>query len=105
MTPEKLKELKEKYPTLEMHLITVQGQEEVVLRAPDKVTFKRFRAQMQDEKKKLDASELLVRACMLHPDSAGFDAMLEHKPGLVETLLNVILDLAGMEKEPEKKVL
>lgn len=102
MTPEKIEELKAKYG--ELHVLEHQGNE-VIVTAPNRPTWKRFRSQILDDRKHDIALEELVRACVVYPDRATFDALLDKKPGLVETFGKAVTELAGSGGNPEKKAL
>lgn len=81
------------------------GPDEVIVRTPNRAQWKRFRAQIGNEKRRDDALELLLRDCVVHPEKADFDAMLDRRPGLAETFGAQVVELAGAVKEPEKKAL
>ncbi len=68
---------------------------DVVLRTPFRAEFKRFQAEILDEKKRADAGERLVRACVLAPDLPTFDSALDARPGLATTLLGPLVDKSG----------
>lgn len=107
MNPEKELELKDKHPGVPLHELTGSSGASIIVRSPDRATYKKFRAHMQDDRRKLDAPEVLLRSCILHPDSAAVDVLLDQQPGLVETFANKLLEIAGLEKSEsvEKKAL
>lgn len=79
--------------------------EVVVLRRPSRASWKKFRAHGQDDRRRLDAPENLVRECVVHPDAGRLSHLLDTFPGLAETLAAELIRMAGMTAEPEKKVL
>jgi hypothetical protein len=88
----------------EIHLLRASGVE-VVVKAPGRAQWKRFRAYVADERRRPDAVETLLRDCVVHPDAAALDAILEKRPGLAETFGNQVVELAGASGEAEKKAL
>lgn len=88
----------------ELHELSHAG-ETVIVKAPNRPTWKRFRAQAQDEGKRLIAMEELLRACVVHPERSSLEAMLDRKPGLVEAFGKVLAELAGAGTDVEKKAL
>ena len=95
-------ELKSKHG--EVYLLEHLGEAVVVMR-PTRPLVKRFRSQMADQNKRADALEYLVTDCIVWPDRKAVQAMLDRLPGLVETFGDAVLDLTGVDKNIEKKVL
>lgn len=102
MTEDEIKKLKAEHGDLTQ---LDHAGESVIVKSPNRATWKRFRAQAQDEGKRIIAMEELVRACVVHPDRAGLEAMLDRKPGLVETFGKELAELAGASDKAEKKAL
>jgi hypothetical protein len=100
--PEKLEELRAKHRELFQF---TQGDVTVVATPPNRHLWKRFRTQMMDDRRQSDAMENLVRDCVLYPDRAAFEAILERRPGLVEAFGKQLQELAGAGGEVEKKAL
>ena len=97
-------ELREKFPNAKhIHKLTAPTGEAVWVRRPDMGTYRRFRTHIQDERRKLDAPENLLKACLLQPTPKEFDLMLEDRPGLLDTFANELMVVAGLAKEVEKK--
>jgi hypothetical protein len=88
----------------ELHLLRASGAE-VVVKPPSRAQWKRFRAYVADERRRPDAVESLLRDCVVYPDAAALDGILEKRPGLAETFGNQVVELAGASGEAEKKVL
>ena len=64
----------------------------VILRRPNPVIYKRFRD--RGEAKTVDL-EKLVRGCLLYPDVAGFDRILDEEPGTLDRCASSVIELAG----------
>lgn len=88
----------------QLHLLELDD-EAVVAKAPTRALWKRFRAQTQDETKRLIAAENLVRDCVVWPAKNELEAMWERKPGLIESFGSELLELAGLSNKVEKKAL
>lgn len=97
--------LKARHNVTQVHKFTADTGHTVYVRMPPSATWRRFRAQMQEPKKREAAGEILIRSCLLHPEEAGFDAMLTERPGLLDTFASELCELAGLSREIEKKVL
>lgn len=100
--PAVLAELTEKHPNAVV--LTAEGDSVVVL-PPSRAIWKRFRTFAADEKRRPDAFEALLRDCLVHPDKAGLEALLERRPGLAENFGGKLLELAGLAAEVEAKAL
>lgn len=100
-----IEDLKRKHGVNRVHVITTPDGETVYVRAPAQGVWRRFRAEMQDDRRNEMASERLMRACLLHPDMPSFDAMLEDRPALLDTFASELCEIAGLVKHSEKKVL
>lgn len=70
---------------------------EVLVRAPKRGEWKRFKAAAINEKQRADATENLVRSCVVHPAEAEFSKLLERFPALADSLGEIVVDLAGAE--------
>ena len=103
MTEANIEQLKQQHG--ELHELSHAG-ETVIVKAPNRATWKRFRAQVIDESKRVVALEELVRSCVVHPEKAELEVMLDRKPGLVETFGKALGELAGAgDGQAEKKAL
>lgn len=97
-------ELKRQHGISKVHVFE-SGTNKVFVRSPQTGVWRRFRSQMQEAKRRDEASEQLFRACLLHPSQEVFNAMLEDEPGLLDTFASELCEVAGLAKEVEKKVL
>lgn len=104
MDDAKLNELKAKHGEL-FELRAEQTGEVVVVKRPNEVLWKRFRAQMMDPGKKAFAPESLLLDCIVHPERAEVSAMLSRMPGLVEVFAAELATLGGATQTVEKKAL
>lgn len=98
-------ELKAKHNITRVHVFTASTGETVYVRMPLAGPWRRFRSQVTNETKRADAAELLFRTCLLHPSQEAFDLMLEERPGLLDNFAGMLIELAGLERSTEKKVL
>lgn len=72
-----------------------------VFRGPTRAEYKRFRAAIHDPRKKADATEMLVRDCVVHPSPEEFDRWCDKKPATPEVCSDAVLTLAGITDEAE----
>lgn len=85
--------------------LVVTDDAEIVLRPPHKGEWAAFRAMAQEKDKKQFAQEDLSRACVIYPERAEFDKLLDKRPGLGDALSDVAGELAvGAEKIVAKKL-
>lgn len=76
----------------------------VLLRSPSRPEYKRFRSQLKPKGDNGDILEQLARQVVLYPSRQEFDAMLDRRPALADTVGNRALELAGAgEGETSKK--
>ena len=102
LTDEQIQALKSKHGST-LTLLSAANNH-VVVRPPSRGEWKRYRTQMHDDAQRPDAAEHLLRACIVHPDSAQVEALLNRLPGLAESFGAAVLELAG-RVETEKKAL
>jgi len=102
MTNDELDKLKAEHGSLTQ---LSHEDESVIVKTPNRATWKRFRAQIMDESKRVIAFEELVRACVVHPERPALESMLDRKPGLIETFGKALSELAGAGEKAEKKAL
>lgn len=76
---------------------------EIVLRKPSRAEYKMFRAQIMNPAQAPDAQEILVRKCVVFPDAAGFDALLEDYPAIPEAASEAIKRLTGLGAAEDTK--
>jgi|SRR5688572_1121941 len=79
--------------------------EVAVFKAPRGAVWARFRVQAGDDKKRTVSVENLVRGCLVYPPEAEFDALVERRPGLIESFGVALVEHAGLTDRVEKKVL
>jgi hypothetical protein len=102
----KLAELAQKFPNrgLTRFVATVSGKEYVVYAVrPTRALYKRFRKQVSDDRVKSEALELLVCECVVHPEPALFQAVLDEAPGLSETFGEKLLEVSGLSVAADAK--
>ena len=97
LTQEQIDALKEQHGDLRS--VKTKRSGTIIVRGPSAGEWRRWRADSADVKKRAQSVETLVRACVVHPDAAGFSALLERAPALVETLAESVLELAGLEED------
>ena len=71
---------------------------EFVIKAPNRSQYKQFRSQVHDEKRKADATEMLVRHLVVYPSPEEFDALMEEWPALCDGCGGTLNSLAGAEQ-------
>jgi hypothetical protein len=79
----------------EVIALVYQGQD-IVLRAPNRGEYKRFRSASFSEKLRDTALEDLVRVMIVHPDKASVERLFERYPGFAESVSKPALELAGL---------
>lgn len=99
----KLDDIRAKHPG-KLTSLSASGAE-VIVRAPSRLEFRKWKGDCQDERKQLDAAELLLLPCIVYPDANELDAMFEAQPGLLDTFALQLLELAGFSQTVEKKAL
>lgn len=97
LTDELIAKLKEANPGAELSVISNEDVGiEVVVKTPNDVEWRRFRTQSADDAQKSGALRFLVLACVKHPDSATFMAAVNARPGIIETIGNKLVEIAGV---------
>lgn len=79
------------------------GGYDVVVKTPGRAEWGRFKAAQADDRKRVQAAEILFRSCAVHPDAAAVDEMLVKRPGLGDRFALEIMELAGITADVEKK--
>jgi hypothetical protein len=93
-------EMKEKHPG---SVALTAGGETVVVVAPSRPIWKRFRTVVaSDDKRRPEGLEQLLRDCLVYPDQKALTAILDRKPGLSETFAAEVCELAGAGLEVDK---
>lgn len=99
-----IEDVKARHPGVELHLLT-SGDAAVIIRRPTRHDYARFRKHTADEHFRELALDSLVRSLVVHPDRAGFDAMLNDRPGLCEEFGAPVVELLGLTGKAEAKKL
>ncbi len=90
--PKIVAELKEKHPALKLFQVG-----SIIVKRPGPVEYRKFKVKgMTGGAARADATEELVRDCLVYPDQAAFTAMVNDQPALVDVLVDRLLDLAGV---------
>lgn len=76
----------------------------VIYRGANRIEFRQWKANRDDDAKKLVADEILARACVVYPDAAGFEALLDKLPALATLLQGEIIEVSGGAKLSAKKL-
>jgi hypothetical protein len=101
---EQLAKVRADNPGLELHHI-VAGDEEIVVKSPPRAEWKRFRAMYLDPAQRPLALETLLFGCLVHPDAAGLNAILERRPAFAEVFGEKLASAAGLGTEAVEKKL
>ena len=91
-----LEKLKRKHGTI--HVLQAAG-EEVVVRQPTRADWHTFRRLGMDKKKRHLAAETFIRLCVVHPDTPTFEATLERKAAVADSLIEALLTLVGVDPD------
>jgi hypothetical protein len=105
MEKAKLDELKAKYPEsrfLALPMGVNATRVEVFLKAPSREDFKRWRLEVNSGPQRGSmANENLVRATIVDPGPEAANALFEKWPGLTESLVDTVMELAGVGVKAE----
>lgn len=104
VTDEALAELKAKHgerKVLKLTTATPEGVIEVAVLKPGRKEYERFRKQLGDDNKRDAALENLLRAQVLSPERAQFDALLDEFPALPEEFGKPLLTAIGLSGSAE----
>ena len=80
----------------------------LIVRPPTRAAFRRFFDQAGKESSGVSryaATENLLLDCVVWPPAPEFGELLERKPGLVATVANYLVELAGAAQEAEFRAL
>lgn len=102
ITEEELAALKAKFG--EINLLEACD-EQVLVRTPPYAEWQRFFSMANDPDQRSNALDTLTRACIVYPDKAGVNKLLNLKPALGVTFGNEISELAGLAKKVSRKKL
>lgn len=70
---------------------------------PTRTQYRRHLTSLNDEKSRPERIEELVLLCLVWPDKATMNAMIERKPGIAPTCYSAILTFSGLEDDKETK--
>lgn len=100
-----LAEVRAKHPTASLHLLEFDDGA-IVAKQPTPGEWKRFvTATLADRGQSANALETLVRSCLVWPDPAAFDALIEERPALIQRLGDKLSDIAGASENVRAKKL
>ena len=99
MEREKIEALKREKGLDRVAVVRLDSVAEVVLRPPTRAEWRRFKEQGQDAQRRIGAAEQLVKDCVVHPEAAEFEKLLDRYPGIVDRVENVVADLAGIVED------
>lgn len=102
--PSKIEEVRQKHPGAELHLVRIAG-EELVVRAPTAAAWERFTAKRGDPSTRFVACKQLIIDCAALPTGADLVAMLDRRPGLVDSISSKLAEIAGATQEAEAEKL
>lgn len=104
VTDEALAALKAKHgerKVLKLTTTTPDGIVEIAVVKPGRKEYERFRKQLGDDNKRDGALESLLRAHVLSPERAQFDALLDEYPALPEEFGKPLLSAIGLSGSAE----
>lgn len=102
LTEDRYKELQATHPSVRLAAVTIGGHD-IVLKAPPRQEWKRFRSMVLDPTKKADANQTLVQACLVHPPLDIFHVICEDRPALLDKAAEKVAELAGVDDEVIEK--
>jgi hypothetical protein len=95
ITDEQIAKLKEANPGVELSVLHLEDLDlDVVVKTPDEGVWKRFRSQASDDAQKSGALRGLVFGCAVWP--SDFATLVSRRPGIVETVGNRLVEIAGV---------
>jgi hypothetical protein len=104
LTPEQEAKLKEAHPGAELHRLSNEYAE-VVVKVPSFEVYQKFLDQLAEPSAKTHAPRLLLMACLVHPPEAEFRALIQTRPGVVQSFANDLVELAGLKAVTDRKKL
>jgi hypothetical protein len=102
--PSKIEELRQKFPSAELHRLRVAG-EELVVRAPTSAAWERFTAKRGDPATRFAACRQLIVDCAGVPSGQELAEMLERRPGLIDSVSAKLAEICGAAQEAEAEKL
>ena len=106
ITRQQIDAAKQANPGAELHLLDALGHQ-AIAKAPPREQYEFFKTEASHKQagRALAALETLVKGCVVTPDAAGLEKMLDKFPGLVESYGNALIKLAGLTEEATAKKL
>lgn len=74
-----------------------------VFRSPTDAEYGRYNALLFDEKTRANAFKALVKTCVVKPSRETFEDWVSKSPGIVQTCLSAVLELAGVDADAQTK--
>lgn len=99
--PATLADLKAKHGNAELVHLPEQG---IVLKGPNRAQYLRFK-KLQREGDVSQASEQLVRDCVVYPEPSVLDALLDRQPFLIDVLATEVAQLGGLGERVHREKL
>jgi hypothetical protein len=96
-----LAEFKAKYG--EVYVLSAECGESVVVKKPSRAAYHCWKAERADEAKRVVAVENLLKSCVVAPEAAVLESMLEQQPAIADTFGEDLLRLAGLGRSSAKK--
>lgn len=81
----------------DLHLFT-SGGHELVLKAPGRDLWTKFKRTSQEPARRAQALEHLVTDCIVHPERDAVVSLIDRRPGLVDTVGEKLAELAGLDE-------
>jgi hypothetical protein len=100
LTPEEAQKLTTQYGEVTA-VSTKRGV--AVFRSPNDPEYGRYNALLFDEKTRANAFKALVKQCVVKPSRETFEEWVSKSPGIVQTCLDAVLKLAGVDSEAQTK--
>jgi len=104
LTEETIRELKSKYPGVDLHAVSVSGST-WVLRTPSAESWDAFQSEILREKDRVSAMRNYVLDNIVWPARADVLAVFAKKPALPTTISTKLTELAGASDELDVKKL
>lgn len=96
MTNDTIEKVKAANPGADLRVIANQELGiEVIVRAPNKAEFRRFRTMYGDPAQRAIASEAFLLGCIAEPTAEEFRATLDRYPALAESFAGELCEIAG----------
>ena len=98
ITPELLEKLKSSHG----EIVAVETKRGVaVFRSPNDAEYGRYNALLFDKKTQANAFKALVQLCVVHPTKEVFGEWVAKSPGIVQTCLEHVLQLSGVDTDAQ----